>query len=82
MAGLISYMVAGGIFNATGEFAEGSAIEVKGIITLLTLLSSAAIMALCGLVLKITKKSWIESYALPTTILGSLALAYLFITIF
>ena len=82
LAGLISYMVAGGIFNATGEFASGSSIEVKGIITLLTLCSSAAIMALCGVAIKVTKWNWIESYALPATILGSLGMAFMFIKLF
>jgi hypothetical protein len=82
LAGLISYMVAGGIFASSGEYAAGSRIEVKGIVTLLTLFSSAAIMALCGVILKVTKWKWIESYALPFTILGSLGLAFLFIRIF
>lgn len=82
LAGLISYMVAGGIFGASGEYAEGSNIEVKGVVTLLTLLTSSAIMALCGVALKATKWKWIESYALPFTILGSLGMAFLFIKMF
>ena len=82
LAGLISHMIASGIFSATGEYASGSSIEINGMVTLFTLLTSAALMAGCGVILQVTKWKWVESYALPVTILGSIGMAFLYIQIF
>lgn len=79
LAGLASYIIAGGIFPEV--IAEGGN-SVNGIVTLLTLASSAIIMIICGLLKKFFKWKWIENYALPITILGALGCAFGFIQIF
>ena len=82
LAGLISHMIASGVFGASAEYASGSAIQINGLVTLFTLLTSAAIMIICGVILKVTKWKWIESYALPFTILGSIAMAFVYLRVF
>ena len=37
---------------------------------------------MCGVILKVFKQKWIENYALPITILGSLAIAYACVPLF
>lgn len=51
----------------------------RGGVALLTLLSSAVIMLLIGLLSKLTKQKWIEDFALPVAVLGSLALSTVYI---
>lgn len=85
LAGLGSYIIAGGIasifFNFEG--ATGSdGIAINGIVTLLTLAVSAVIMLLCGVLIKVLKWKWLENYALPITILGAMGAAFGFIQIF
>jgi len=46
---------------------------IKGWIPVFVLLSSAAIMAICGLLIKTYKWKWLEEYALPFSILGAMS---------
>lgn len=84
LAGIVSYMMVSG-FNSiiTGVNPVNSDGSVTiGAVTLLTLASSVAIMVICGLCMKVFKWKWMENYALPITMLGSLALALLFQSLF
>ncbi len=49
-----------------------------GPLSVLTLLSSAAIMAVCGLLVKVKKINWLENFALPLSMLGAMGLAVLY----
>jgi hypothetical protein len=49
-----------------------------GVLPVLTLLSSALIMAVCGLLVKKCGVSWLEDFALPLSMLGAMALAVLY----
>ncbi len=49
--------------------------ETKGLIPVLVFFSSAIIMALCGLLRKITKWSFINEYALPISMVAGMLLA-------
>lgn len=46
-----------------------------GLLSVLTLLSSAAIMAVCGLLVKKLRAKWLENFALPISMLGAMALS-------
>lgn len=48
----------------------------KGGIFLITLLVSAAIMVVCGLFVKKKNVKWLEGFALPISMIGSLAVAF------
>jgi hypothetical protein len=50
---------------------------LKGFIPIFVLLSSAAIMMICGLLLKKYKLRWLQDYALPFSILGAMGFAIL-----
>lgn len=50
-------------------------LAVKDFIPLCVLAVSAVIMALCGLVMQKTKWTWLSDYALPISMVGSMALA-------
>ncbi|OJV66438.1 MAG: DUF5058 domain-containing protein [Clostridiales bacterium 38-18] len=50
---------------------------LKGFIPIFVLLSSAAIMIICGLLLKKYKLRWLQDYALPFSILGAMGFAIL-----
>lgn len=80
LAGLASYIIAGGIFNIQSTGSDD--IAVSGAVTLLTLGVSAAIMLICGLLIKIMKWKWLENYALPLTILGAMGFAFAIIPLF
>jgi heme/copper-type cytochrome/quinol oxidase subunit 2 len=80
LAGLASYIIAGGILNVRSTGSDS--IPVSGAVTLLTLGVSAAIMLICGLLIKVLKWKWLENYALPITILGALGCAFAFIPLF
>lgn len=80
LAGLASYIIAGGIFNMQTTGSDN--IAVSGAVTLLTLGVSAVIMLICGLLIKIMKWKWLENYALPITILGAMGCAFAFIPLF
>lgn len=84
LAGIVAYMIVSG-FNSliTGVNPVNSDGSVTiGAVTLLTLGSSIVIMALCGVMMKVFKWKWMENYALPITMLGSLALALVFQSLF
>lgn len=49
-----------------------------GLLSILTLLTSAAIMAVCGLFVKMLKAKWLENFALPISMLGAMALSILY----
>ncbi len=50
----------------------------SGILSVLTLISSAVIMAVCGLLIKRFGAEWLKNYALPFSMIGAMALAILF----
>lgn len=83
LAGMLSAILVGGIFTIGKPSApDASGVSTYGEVTLITLAASVVIMALCGVILKFGKQKWIESYALPITILGSLAIAYACVPLF
>lgn len=49
-----------------------------GLLPVLTLLSSAALMVLCGLLVKKAGLVWLTDFALPVSMLGAMALAVLY----
>ncbi|MBS6860908.1 MAG: DUF5058 family protein [Clostridiales bacterium] len=49
-----------------------------GLLSILTLLTSAAIMAVCGVLVKVKKVKWLENFALPISMLGAMALSILY----
>ncbi|MBE5779773.1 MAG: DUF5058 family protein [Clostridiales bacterium] len=53
----------------------------KPLLSWMVLLSSAVIMALCGLVMKLTGWKWLEHFALPISMLGAMALTLLYVQI-
>ncbi len=82
LAGMLSAILVGGIFSIGNPIANAGGAFSYGEIVLITLAASVTIMAICGLILKVFKQKWIENYALPLTILGSLAIAYAFVPVF
>ncbi len=48
---------------------------LRGFIPLAVALASALLMAICGLLMKKCKMSWLEQYALPISMLGAMALS-------
>lgn len=49
-----------------------------GLVPVLTLMSSAVIMAVCGLIIKKGGVKWLQNYALPFSMIGAMGLAILF----
>ena len=49
-----------------------------GLLSILTLLTSAAIMGVCGVFVKVLKVRWLENFALPISMLGAMGLAILY----
>lgn len=49
-----------------------------GLLSILTLLTSAAIMGVCGVFVKVLKVKWLENFALPISMLGAMGLAILY----
>lgn len=82
LAGIISAIVVGGIFGIGNPVTDSSGITTYGEITLITVAASIVIMGLCGVVLLVFKQKWIESYALPLSMLGALAIAFAFVPVF
>lgn len=82
LAGIMSAIIMGGFFGINSPVTDASGITTYGEITLITLAASVILMGLCGVILLVFKQKWIESYALPISILGSLAIAFAFIPIF
>ena len=52
-----------------------------GVLSVLTLLSSAALMVIFGLFVKIKHVKWLEDFALPLSMLGAMALTVLYANI-
>jgi len=50
-------------------------------VPILTMLSSAVLMIVCGLIINKYKQEWLKNYAIPISMAGSMALAILFTTI-
>ncbi|HOB63639.1 MAG: DUF5058 family protein [Clostridiales bacterium] len=77
LAGLASYIIAAAIFapKATPN-PDAVTVTANGYITLITLAISMAVMLFCGLLIKLFKWKWLENYALPITIIVSIAAAY------
>lgn len=65
--GMISAFL-GGVFGRVNE-------GLSGWIPVFVFLCSAAIMALCAVLLKATQWKWIENYALPLSMIGAMALS-------
>ena len=83
LAGMLSAILVGGIFSVGNPGApDASGVVTYGEVTLITLAASVVIMLICGVLLKFLKQKWIESYALPITILGALAIAYACVPLF
>ena len=76
-SGILSSLLATGLFSI-GEptVAKDTGVATYGEITLATFLSSCLIMALCGILIKKLNWKWLESYALPLTIIGALCVSY------
>lgn len=49
-----------------------------GLLSVLTLLTSAIIMAVCGILVKVKNVRWLENFALPISMLGAMALCVLY----
>jgi len=71
IAGLASYIIVSAFF--IGGWSDAG---VNGYITLITLATSALIMAVLGVLIKKFKLKWLENYALPITIIVAMASAY------
>ena len=71
------YIIAAAIFapKATPN-PDAVTVTANGYITLITLAISMAVMLFCGLLIKLFKWKWLENYALPITIIVSIAAAY------
>ncbi len=52
-----------------------------GLLSVLTLITSAAIMGVCGLLVKKANLKWLENFALPISMLGAMALSILYANI-
>ena len=78
--GIIAVM--GGQFIAKGIAAFGSIAKpelvMNGQAQLLTLITSAVLMALFGVVIKATKWKWLENFALPVSMVGAIALSVVY----
>lgn len=82
LAGIISSIVVGGAFGVGHPVTDTGGITTYGEITLITVAASILIMGLCGVLLLVFKQKWVESYALPLSMLGALAIAFAFVPVF
>lgn len=48
---------------------------ISGFVPIVVAISSALLMGVCGLCIKVFKLSWLEQYALPLSMLGAMALS-------
>jgi len=77
LAGLASYIIVAAFFSSGKPASESSVTTVaNGYITLITLGFSMTVMLVCGILISKLKWKWLENYALPLTILLSMAAAY------
>ncbi len=82
LAGIMSSLIVGGFFGIGNPITDASGITTYGEITLITLAASVVLTGICGVILLVGKQKWIESYTLPISILGALAVAFLFVPVF
>lgn len=83
LSGIMSAIIVGACFTiGNPPEADASGVVTYGEITLITLASSVVLTAICGAIMIFGKQKWMESYALPISILGSLAIAFVFVPIF
>ncbi len=82
LAGIMSSLIVGGFFGIGNPITDASGIVTYGEITLITLAASVVLTGICGVILFVGKQKWIESYTLPISILGALAVAFLFVPVF
>lgn len=82
LAGIMSSLIVGGFFGIGNPITDASGIVTYGEITLITLAASVVLTGICGVILLVGKQKWIESYTLPISILGALAVAFLFVPVF
>ena len=76
-SGILSAMLMAGFFTiGTPTVAKDTGVATYGEVTLITFFSSCLIMSLCGLLIKKLNWKWLESYALPLTIVGALEVSY------
>lgn len=81
-SGILSAMLMAGFFTfGSPTIAKDTGVATYGEVTVITFLSSCVIMSLCGILIKKLNWKWLESYALPLTIVGSLAVAYLSVSL-
>ena len=82
LSGIMSAIIVGACFTIGSPVTDGSGITTYGEVTLITLASSIVITAICGAIMIFGKQKWMESYALPISILGSLAIALAVVPVF
>lgn len=82
--GLISSFLGVAISGVTTDRTTNQSIPATTgtiMVSCLTFASSALIMAICGLLIKKCKFGWLEAYAIPISMLSSMALAIVFRTV-
>ena len=82
LSGIMSAIIVGACFTIGSPVTDDSGITTYGEVTLITLASSIVITAICGAIMIFGKQKWMESYALPISILGSLAIALAVVPVF
>lgn len=77
-SGILSAMLVSGAFSIGHPVvAKDTGVATYGEVTLVTFIVSCVIMVICGLCMKIFHWKWMESYALPCTIVGAMVAAYI-----
>jgi len=61
--------------------ALGSKEIAKGGVAMLTLFSAAVLMLVFGIIVNLTRAKWLESFAIPVSIIGALALSVLYVSL-
>ncbi len=61
--------------------ALGSKEIAKGGVAMLTLFSAAVLMIIFGLIMNLTRAKWLESFAIPVSVIGALALSVLYVSL-
>jgi hypothetical protein len=82
LAGILSAIIVGAFFSISEPLDPAAVIPSYGGVTLITLGASIVVMAVCGVLLVKFKQKWIESYALPMSILGAMTAAFIAVPFF
>lgn len=82
LSGIISSILVGGAFTIGNPTFDKSGVGTYGEITLITLAASVVITGICGAIMIFGKQKWMESYALPISIVGALGIAFAFVPVF